>query len=129
MSTRKMTVTSCTVARSGTAASGREWTLYEVGARDEAGEPVDEQLKAFDPLPIGELIEYEIERNVHQTYGTSYTLKLPPHLRPKRAPTAGVGEQIAGLLQRIERLEGDVGALKRGAAASGTIVDGGEIPF
>lgn len=81
---RKLTVTTCDVLKKGVSASGVDWTMYEVFAVDEAGAPVEAKLRAFDPLPINELVEYGVTKRVDNRHGTSYTLDLPKALKPKR---------------------------------------------
>ena len=73
MGLRKLTVTSFEQKASGHSKNG-PWTLHEVACVDEAGEPVEAKLKTFlhpegDQL-IGNLIEYEVERQDDEKYGT-----------------------------------------------------------
>jgi hypothetical protein len=63
-------------------------------------------------LPIGELVAYEVEREDHPTYGTSYLLKLPKGAR--RPPKPNLQADVEELRQRIARLESQVGALTGG---------------
>jgi hypothetical protein len=76
---RKLTITACTVVKSGTT-NGRNWTLFNVQALNEHGFDVSEDLISFDPLPVGELLEFEIKRKEkvgkYKTF-VSYTLSLP----------------------------------------------------
>lgn len=103
--TRKLTITACEVLKKGkSAGSGREWTMYEVFAVDEAGKPVEAKLRAFDPLPLNELVEYGIEMRQDERHGTSYTLSLPRELRPSKKDT-GYKAQIQSLQVRCGRLE------------------------
>lgn len=57
--------------------NGGEATIYEVFAKTEAGEYVEEALRAFDELDEGQLIEYTIEPYNHPVHGMSYTLQPP----------------------------------------------------
>lgn len=104
--TRKLTVTSCNIAFDP---PDKDWTLYEVAVLDEAGEPVEAEFKAFDNLPIGQLIEYQVEKREHEKYGVSYSLKLPPGMAAGRKPN--ITGDIAELRQRIARLESQVSGL------------------
>lgn len=125
MSVRKLTITSCNVKFEGVAkTSGKPYTLYEVACRGEDGTPIEEEFKSFDMLPIGELIEYEIEREDHPKYGVSYLLKLPPGV--KRPPKPNLQGDIVELRQRVARLESQVGALT-GSAVEPTASE--DIPF
>lgn len=106
MSTRKLTVTSCNVKIDP---PDKDWVLYEVAVVDEAGEPIMEEFNSFDNLPLGQLIEFTVEKRVHEQYGTSYTLKLPMGMKGALRPN--VQGQIAELGQRVARLESQAGVL------------------
>lgn len=96
-------------------------TLYKVFAVDENGEPVEQELRSFEELPAGELIEYEVTRYDHAEYGTSFTLKPPKQNLGKR--TAALERSLAELTTRVEALESGVG----GAAAAEPDED--DVPF
>lgn len=104
---RKLTVTTCDVLRSGVSESGRDWTMYEVYAVDESGTPVEAKLRAFDPLPLNELREYEVTQRKDDRHGTTYTLSYPKGSRPKsaKAQAKDFKQQIAELNLRVENLE------------------------
>jgi hypothetical protein len=127
VSTRNLTVRSCAPRYEGTSASGKPWTLYEVAVVGEDGEPIDEQFKSFDFLPIGELVAYEVEREDHPTYGTSYLLKLPKGAR--RPPKPNLQAEIEELRQRIARLESQVRSLAGDPPASPALASDQEIAF
>lgn len=109
MALRKLTVTSCNVKFEGTAKTGKPFTIYEVGVRGEDGEPIMEEFKSFDSLPIGELIEYEVEKEDHPKYGVSYLLKLPKGMAAARRPN--LQGEIAELRGRVDTLERQVASL------------------
>lgn len=119
---RKMTVTSCDALKSGTSKNGNPWTMYEVYAVSEAGEPIEAKLRAFDQLPINELVEYGVTKRVDDRHGTSYTLELPKNRRPPRDTSKSYKSQIdalklqvANLEQRTEWLLGLIHELQAGA--------------
>lgn len=117
MSQRKLTVTSCEVKYEGTSKkSGNPFTLYEVAVLGEDGEPVMENFKAFDMLPIGQLVEYQVEREDHPEYGTSFMLKLPPGVKAAAKPNYRA--DIDELRQRVARLESEVGSLTGSPSSS-----------
>jgi hypothetical protein len=99
--TRKLTVTACSEVKTGET-NGKPWTLYEVSAVDEGGHPVEEALKSFTNLPLGEQAEYVVERQEHDKYGPSYLLS--PRKRESRA--------VRELRERVDALEAEVAALK-----------------
>jgi len=119
---RKLTATSCDVLRQGrNKDTGREWTMYEVYAVDEAGSPVEAKLRAFDALPLNELVEYAVTRRDDPRHGTSYTLELPKNRRPAKKDTGFKVQidtlklQVANLEQRTEWLLGLIHELQSAA--------------
>jgi hypothetical protein len=124
MGLRKLTITSFEQKASGHSKNG-PWTLHEVACVDEAGEPVEAKLKTFlhpegDQL-LGNLIEYEVEKQDDEKYGTSYLLSKPGG-KPKRGAGAGsssgLKNSVDDLRARVEKLEGQVAQL--GRALQGT---------
>lgn len=115
---RKLNVISTSVIKTGTSASGKEWTLYEVTAVTESGAPIEEKLKSFDKLEG--TVEVEVERNDDPKFGTSYMLKLPGG----SAPPAGarLGPKVDELRDRVTAVEAQLAELRglvnqlRGAA-------------
>ncbi len=97
--TRKLTVVALSELKSGTSSTGIPWTLFRVEATDPDGQPIAENLTTFEPLPIGEAIEVEVERRDHPQYGPSFTLKLP------RRSDNGLAARIEALEQRVAALE------------------------
>lgn len=57
--------------------NGGTTTLYEVFATTPEGGYVEEPLRAFQELDVGQCLDYEIEVYNHPRYGTSYTLTPP----------------------------------------------------
>lgn len=112
MATRKLTVTSCDVLKTGAnATTGRPWTIYEVFAVDEAGAPVEAKLRAFDPLPLNELVPYTIEMRQDPRHGTSYTL-IPPREHRAQKKDTGFKTQIQELQARAGKAESRVAVLE-----------------
>jgi hypothetical protein len=100
MSVRTLKVTALREIRSGTSSGARPWTLFQVQARDPAGELIAENLTTFERLPIGEMIEVEVKRRDSPQFGVSFGLKRP------RAD--------GGLAGRVEALERRMTALEAG---------------
>ena len=92
-------MTGCEAVHSGQSKHG-EWTLYEVQADDEDGNPVVAKLRSFAPLMAG-LKEYEAEPRDHEKFGRSWTLKDPAakpgasDLRQRRRGAGGGGRGVA----------------------------------
>lgn len=94
--TTKLTVTRCDVHKEGVGQNDKPYTIYSVDALTESGEPLTEQLRAFDSLPLGELREYEVKPYAPEGAVQNYTLSLK---RPK------LGVRVGDLEDRVERLE------------------------
>lgn len=99
--TRKVIVTSVEEI------AGRDgWTLYAVQATTPDGVAIVAELRSFQVLPVGEVIDVEVERRDHETYGTSFTLKRP---RPSTRQLQDSLEQqkmvLGALTGRVEALE------------------------
>lgn len=105
---RKLTVLSYKEIHRGTGKNG-PWVMYEVEALTEAGQRIGPQtgqaLRAFQELPINELVEYEVEVRDTERHGRTFTL-FPP-----KVP---VWKQVAELRERVDRLEQLVEQLAKG---------------
>lgn len=93
---RSITVTGKTELRSGTSASGRDWTLWELTARDASG-PIHEKLKSFDSLEIGVPIPVELEPDEREE--GCYLV---------RAAKGQRGGSSSGVIDRLDALEAKV---------------------
>jgi hypothetical protein len=113
---RKLLVTTCDEKHRGQGAKG-EYVIYEVAALDAEGMPVEEELRSFHPLPIGEEHEYEVTPYDHPKYGRSYTLNLPGR-GPRedggqKSPGARLGPKVDALREQVEAQAEQIGALNR----------------
>lgn len=100
---RHLKIVSCTVAHTGER-NGKPYTVYDIKATKPDGAPIPPtmKLRAFTELPVGEVVEVEVEAYNHPQYGTSYTLK------PEKGQT---GARVNQLTQRVEALESVVKGL------------------
>jgi hypothetical protein len=109
--TRKITVISTSVLK-----QGDTWTLYDVVATDERGEPITKTLKTFEAnLPTGQLIEVEVEKNSDPRYD-EYMVRLPGSKRGGGGKGIGasvdlIREQVNSLQTRVTALEGRLAAM------------------
>lgn len=104
-------ILACRQVYSGTNARGDQYTIYEVDAQNQRGEPINEKLRSFTSLPIGQDVEVEVTVFNSERHGKSYTL----HPKNKRSSQEQVNqateklqrqdEEIAQLKQRVQRLE------------------------
>lgn len=95
-------MTACESLATFAGSGGEDQTIYEVRATDEAGQEVDEKLRAFRQLEVGVAVEYEISPYEHPRYGMSYTLK-PPRKKP-----TGLQASVDAAKEKIDKLEKQV---------------------
>jgi hypothetical protein len=81
--------------------NGGTATIFEVFAKTEGGEYVEEPLRSFTELDIGQVIQYRIEPYNHAVHGISYTLYPPKKEFPRRMREAE--EKLGALLTWAER--------------------------
>jgi hypothetical protein len=79
------------------------FTIYEVRAERENGEPVSEKLRCFSSLPIGTLVDVTVREHVSHEHGRSFMLYAADGLLERVSALEGL---VAGLLRRVEELEG-----------------------
>lgn len=109
----KLTVTSKEVAHNGTSDSGKDWTIWEVFANDEAGQPVTEKLRSFEDLPENQLIEVHAEEYNDDRRGTTYTLSTraprgQKNTNSSRGQSGGLAKSVDELRARVEQLTKDL---------------------
>lgn len=103
----KLTITSCEAVHTGNNRNGNPYTIYEVMAMDEAGAPVTENLRAFDDLPLNELLDCEVERYESDAHGVTFTIYPKAKVARKAggAPKGGLGKSVDELRERVNKLE------------------------
>ncbi len=139
-STKRITVITTSVIRTGTSSSGKAWTLYDVTAVDEAGAPIEQKLKSFDNLTG--TVDVEVERTEHEKYGVSFMLKLPRgagggggggggDAQPSSAGSR-LGPKVDELRVRVDELERQNAALSAAVTqlveAVAPLLDGRPVP-
>lgn len=138
MATRLLTILSRTPVTSGVSNYGN-WTLYSVEATNEAGEPITGvNLKTFQELPLGQLIEVEVEKSTNSDYPDDCTIKKPKGARYS-LDAAPADEAYEELRRRVTVLEQHVGLIPQRTsvtdvpappvAAPPAVPDSDEIPF
>lgn len=111
---KKITVIDTTVVKTGTSASGKAWTLYEVTAVNEDGAPIEAKLKSFDQLEG--TVEVEVERQDDPKWGTSYMLKVPGSPNSQPSPGARLGPKVDELRDRLAAAEAELATLRTSVA-------------
>jgi hypothetical protein len=94
----RLRITSCSSVYSGVNTRGDDYTIYEVQAAKETGEVVDQKLRSFEELPVGEILDLTVTPFKSEKHGLSYTLAR------KNKPGGGSS-------RKIEELTAFVGAI------------------
>lgn len=78
-------------------------TIYKVEATDEHGGAIDEELRSFQSLEIGQPQSFRVERYEHEEYGVSYTL-YPVEAPQQQSPGARLGPKVDALRDQVDVL-------------------------
>ncbi len=106
--------------------------LYEVEAVNEDGKKIEKLLRTFHAeIPQGELIEFEVSEYIHDTYGQTFTLKLPSKGRASKKDVTDLRNQLGALADRVGALERQVSDLQAESSRDKDLDDrfGKEPPF
>lgn len=116
MAETSIIVTECRQVHTGTGRNGKEYRIYEVQATRPDRTPIENmKLRSFQELPLGEVLEVNVEKFDSEQYGTSYTIS-------RKGSGGGGGSSSGGTvsarafsdaLQRIGTLEETVTKLAR----------------
>lgn len=132
---KTVTVTSCVPKKrgdgsfiEGTSQYGKPWRIHSVLATDDTGLPIQDELVAFDMLPVGEPVELEFVRKESEQYGVSYTVSLPKGSRATRPRVTDdaiemTRESIRLLADRVRACEDALRAAGLMAASTVTVTD------
>lgn len=82
---------------SGRSQNGREYTMWQLIATKPDGTPIEQNLRSFEDMPRGEVLEVAVTPFVSQQWGTSYTVA--------RKDKSELHKKVEELTARIARLE------------------------
>ena len=97
------------VIHNGRTSNGNEYTIWQVIATKPSGETIDLNLRSFEELPTGEVLDVEVTPFHHPQFGTSYTLKRKGGHKSKTA------HRIEELEKRVAVLEARLGITENGS--------------
>jgi archaellum component FlaC len=98
----------CNLGYSGKNKRGDAYEIYEIEAENGEGKVINEKLRSFSALPIGQVVEVTVKKFTSEKYGDSYTLT------PKKG-VSGKEAAIDDLAKEVEALKARVAALERNA--------------
>jgi siroheme synthase len=108
---RAILVTHCEPEKSG-ARNGKPWTLYKILATELNGTPITDELRCFDPMPVGEVTVTQ-KAFVKDEKIQHYTLEDINRPRVRRAKNAPPSPVLGECCDGCEALERRVTALER----------------
>lgn len=128
----QLRIIDCKPVYHGTNNKGDDYTIHEVRASKTDGTLINEKLRSFTALPVGQTIEVTVVPYKSKEYGKSFTLY--PSNQKSAGTTAAVndlGEQVkelqersAKLSQRVSELERIVGEMLRDEGRNvGAVID------
>lgn len=96
---------------------GDPYTIFEIdAARAEDGQRINQKLRSFSALPIGEVVEVTVTPFVSERHGKSFTLHLKDRERSggggSTARTNELSQEVADLRNRVASLSQRVLALE-----------------
>lgn len=112
----KLRIVACRQIYSGLNPSGHRYTIFEIEAAKADGALINEKLRAFEALPIGETIDLTVTPFNSEQFGRSFTL----HRRGSNNATARVNELAAtveALMERVDQMNERITDLEAKLAA------------
>jgi len=70
----RLRITACASVYHGEHPNGHKYTIYEIEAAKPDGTPVEQRLRSFEELPVGEEIDLSVVKYQDESAGISYTL-------------------------------------------------------
>lgn len=106
----QLKIVACQQVYSGLNPKGHRYTIFEINAMKADGTLVNEKLRAFEALPVGETLDLTVTPFESERHGRSFTL----HRKVSNNATGQVNDvkaELAALAARVEKLEGEVASL------------------
>ena len=124
----QLKIVACQQVYSGLNPKGHRYTIFEISAAKVDGTLINEKLRSFEALPVGETMEVTVTPFESERHGRSFTL----HRKVSNNATGQVNDlkeviatleaRITALVENGARLERRVEALEQGRA----MVDSGK---
>jgi predicted RNase H-like nuclease (RuvC/YqgF family) len=100
----RLRIVACQQVYSGVNPKGHRYTIFEIGAAKPDGTLINEKLRSFEALPIGQDVEVTVTPFDSEEHGRSFTL----HRKVSNNATAQVNElkaQVSELAATVNRHE------------------------
>ncbi len=96
----KLRITSCASVYQGINKRGDDYCIYELSAAKEDGTGVDQKLRSFEELPVGELLDLTVTPFHSEKHGTSFTLS-----RKNKPGGGGSSRKVEELTQFVQAID------------------------
>ena len=118
----RLKIMACRQVYSGKNQRGDEYTIYEVDAANMQGQTVNQKLRSFTALPIGQEIDVTVTVFNSEQHGKSYTL------HPKGRSGGGSQQQVNELREEVDELRNRVATLSSDMDALRKLIAGAPTP-
>jgi hypothetical protein len=108
----KVKVIDCSPVYHGTNVKGGEYTIHEVKATNMEGELINQKLRSFSALPIGQVVEVTVVPFKSEEHGKSFTLYPVGSGGGTTQASNDLRVEINQLREMISTLGGRVGAIE-----------------
>lgn len=117
----RLRITDCKQIYQGHNKRGDNFTIFEIKATKPNGQPIDEKLRAFTSLPIGQEIDVNVQVYNSEQWGKSFTVypkgsrseSATGQLNELRDQVVELQDRNVALTRRVADLETRVGELLR----------------
>jgi predicted RNase H-like nuclease (RuvC/YqgF family) len=104
-------IVACQQIYSGLNPRGHRYTIFDIEASKPDGTLIQEKLRAFEALPIGETVDVTVTPFESEEHGRSFTLhrkgsnNATAHVNELKAVVEALQATVERLEKRVERLE------------------------
>lgn len=106
-------ILACRQVYSGKNQRGDQYTIYEIDAANAQGQHINEKLRSFEALPIGQTIDVTVKVFNSERHGKSYTLHQKGRTGGGNTERVNeLAEMVQELTERVATLTGRVNALE-----------------
>lgn len=96
----RLKITGCRHVYTGRNQKGDTYSIYEIDAERAAdGVKINQKLRAFDALPIGQIVEVTVTPFISDRHGKSFTLEL------KNRERGGSAKRLNEMEERLQEME------------------------
>lgn len=116
----RLRIVACQQIYSGLNPKGHRYTIFDIEAAKADGSLINEKLRAFEALPIGEEVEVTVTPFESEAHGRSFTLhrkhsnNATAHVNELKVTVEALIKRVEELTERLERLEQSASTINKG---------------